>query len=230
MFWNDYWSLWKLLFQLQVFCSNLFTTKFLLLDFCLNISVFTCLYVIVELNWWMVELIEWSDLTVIDWLIYWLIDFWPSVLLFFSSFRWVSVNVLIGQRICEIAIIRHRIVTCCCLHLILLVNKPSSYYILWYGSLCQNLHVRWNNNTFNTAECKTLTWLDLTWTLDLTPLHNTDLRAGHNLMHQTIAPLIVCLEVNIQTPIMQWNLDLICQVIQHLNTLFILINGSHEKG
>ena len=40
-------------------------------------------------------------------------------------------------------------------------------------------------------------------------------------MHQTIAPLLVCLDLNIQIPIMQWNLDLICQVLQHLNTLFI---------
>ena len=52
-------------------------------------------------------------------------------------------------------------------------------------------------------------WPDLTWTLDLTPLHNADLRAGHDLMHQTIAPLTVCLEVNIRTSINQWNLDLV---------------------
>ena len=44
-----------------------------------------------------------------------------------------------------------------------------------------------------------LTWLDLTWTLHLTLLHNTDIRAGHDLMHLTISPLIVCLKVNIQT-------------------------------
>ena len=83
-----------------------------------------------------------------------------------------------------------------------------------------------NGLAFFSAECKTLTWLDLTWTLDLTPLRNTDLKAGHDLMHQTIAPLIVCLEVNIQT----WNLDLICQVLQHLNTFVILINGSMRNA
>ena len=50
------------------------------------------------------------------------------------------------------------------------------------------------------ASCKKLTWLDLTWPLDLTFLHNTDLnvmiRVGHDLMLQTIDSLRVCFDTH----------------------------------
>ena len=87
--------------------------------------------------------------------------------------------------------------------------KQSQHFIFRY--FWQFHHFLQSYGVINGRSVKR--WPDMTWPLDLTPLHNTDLRAGHDLLHQTIAP----------------SLDSLLRS-KHSNTYYAMKSGSNMPG